>query len=220
MILRRRAALFCGTVFAVTALLAASDPQLNHEDASLDAQIKEAISRIEKLHTLRELKSLHLAPQQTRIKLSGSGECLEVDSHADTLEVPRAKSAPVDYKTETIHICFSGNKLTRIESAFTTVSRLKQEKVANSFVHRNPGEATPNEIEITTAFNDRQKSPLRVGDLENTAINPLRLSFKRDYYLPHLKNTAYILQLTYDWHRREAIKLNEKTVQQYINRSE
>jgi hypothetical protein len=213
-------------LFALAAALAAidgaykyaPDTQVNIEDQAMDAQIKDEIAKIEKLHTLHELKSIHMAPQQTRIRKSG--ECLEIDAHAENHEAIRAKSAPVDYKVQNIQICFSGNKLTRIESAYTTISRVKQETIAQSLIHRDPMQVDANDIVISPKYNERQRPPLRVGDLQNTKVNPMRLSFKRDYYLPHLKNTAYIMQLTYDWHRREAVKLNEKTVQQYINRAE
>lgn len=198
----------------------APDTEVNIEDQALDSQIKEEISKIEKLHSLRNLKSIHMAPQQTKVRLTGNGECLEVDAHAENHEMVRIKSAPIDYKVQNIQICFAGDKVSRIESAFTTISLRKQETANNSFVHKDPAKVGANDIMLTTAMNQRPKPPLRVGDLENTKVNPLRLSFKRDYYLPHLRNTTYILQLTYDWHKREAVKTNEKTVQQYINRVE
>jgi hypothetical protein len=198
----------------------APDTEVNLEDQALDSQIKEEIVKIEKLHSLRKLKSIHMAPQQTKVRLSGNGECLVVDAHAENHEMVRIKSAPIDYKVQNIQICFTGDKVSRIESAFTTISLQKQETADNSFIHKDPGKVGANDIVLTTAMNQRPKPPVRIGDLENTKVNPLRLSFKRDYYLPHLRNTTYILQLTYDWHKREDVKTNEKTVRTYINRAE
>lgn len=198
----------------------APDTQVNIEDQALDAQIKEELIKIEKLHSMRNLKSIHMSPQQTKVRLSGNGECLEVDGHAENHEMPRIKSAPIDYKLQNIQVCFTNDKLSRIESAFTTISRQKQETLSNTFVHKDPTKVAANDIVLSVKFNDRQKPALKVGELENTTVNPLRLSFKRDYYLPHLKNTTYILQLTYAWHKREAVKTNEKTVQQYIQRAD
>ena len=220
-------AFLCAGLFALAAGLAAidsayknaPDTQLNLEDQALDSQIKDEIVKIEKLHSMRNLKSIHMSPQQTKIRLTANGECLEVDSHGENHEMVRIKSAPLDYKLQNIQVCFSGEKVSRIESAFTTISRQKQETLANTFVHKDPAKVTANDIVLSMKLNDRPKPSLRVGDLENTLVNPLRLSFKRDYYLPHLKNTAYILQLTYDWHKRESVKQNEKTVNQYINAS-
>lgn len=198
----------------------APDTDLNLEDQALDAQIQEEVKKIEKLDALRKLNSLQYSPQNTKISVSANGECLEINGHAENHEVPRIKSAPVDYKVQRMQVCFTGGKLARIESAFTTVSLLTRETNANRLVHENPAAATPNDIIISRVLNERTAPPLKVGDLENSKVNPLRLSFKRDYYLPHLRNTLYNLQLTYDWHRRAGIKANGKVVQQYINRAE
>lgn len=198
----------------------APDSDLNLEDQALDAQIQEEVKKIEKLDSLRRLHSLHLSPQNTKINVSANGECLEVDAHAENHEMPRIKSAPVDYKIQRMQVCFTGGRLSRIESAFTTVSLRTNETSANKLVHENPAGVSANDIVLSRVMNKSASPPLRVGDLENSKVNPLRLSFKRDYYLPHLRNTLYNLQLTYDWHRRVEVKKNEKTVQQYINRAE
>jgi hypothetical protein len=198
----------------------APDSATSMEDQALDGQIKEEILKIEKLQSMKNLKSLHMSPQQTRVRWMSKGECLEIDSHAENHETPRAKSAPIDYKVQNMQLCFSNDKLSRIASAFTVVSQQKREITTNNFVHKDPTTATANEIVLVDTFNDQKKPVLRVGDLENTVANPLRISFKRDYYLPHLRNTTYILQRTFEMHKQEAVKMNTKTVNQYMNYTE
>ncbi len=116
----------------------APDSDLTLEDQALDAQIQEEVKKIEKLDSLRRLHSLHLSPQNTKINVSANGECLEVDTHAENHEMPRIKSAPVDYKIQRMQVCFTGGRLSRIESAFTTVSLRTNETSANKLVHENP----------------------------------------------------------------------------------
>ena len=197
-----------------------ADAQMAAEDQALDQQIQQTILKIQNLHALKSFTSLHMSPQQTRVRLNSNGECLEVDAHADNHQMPMVKSAPIDYKLQNIHVCFANDKLTRIESAFTTISQVKREKTVNSFVHKEPATTAVNEIVLTGTFNEIKKDNLKVGDLQNSYVNPMRISFKKDYYLPHLKNTAYILQRTFDMHRQEAIKANTKTVNQYLNYTE
>ncbi len=220
--------LILGALFALVAGLAAidsafkhpSDEQLAAEDQALDAQIRETVMQLQQLHSLKAYPAMRMAPQQANVKWSANGECLEVSAHAQNHEVPRVKSAPVDYKVQSIAVCYANDKLSRIESVFTTVSQTKKEKDTNSLVHRDPVTASPNEIILTGAFNEIRKSNLRVGDLQNSYEKPMRISFKKDYYLPHLRQTAYILQRTYDMHRHEAIRANTKTVNQYLNYTE
>ena len=220
--------LILGALFALVAGLAAidsafkhpSDEQLAAEDQALDAQIRETVLQLQQLHSLKSYPTMHVAPQQANVKWSANGECLEVSAHAQNHEVPRVKSAPVDYKVQSIAVCYANDKLSRIESVFTTVSQTKKEKDTNSLVHRDPVTASPNEIILTGAFNEIRKSNLRVGDLQNSYEKPMRISFKKDYYLPHLRQIAYILQRTYDLHRHEAIRANTKTVNQYLNYTE
>lgn len=198
----------------------AAEAQMVAEDQALDTQIQETILKIQNLHAIKQIKSLHLSPQQTRVRLNGSGDCVEVDAHSDNHEMPVIKSGPIDYKLQNIHVCFAQDKLTRIESAFTAISQAKREKTVNRFTHRDPAKTNVNDIVLSSIFNERQRDNLRVGDLQNSYTNPMRISFKKDYYLPHLKNTAYILQRTFDLHRHEAIKANTKTVNQYLNYTE
>jgi hypothetical protein len=220
--------LVLGALFALVAGLAAidsafrhpSDEQLALEDQALDAQIRDTVLQLQKLHSLKSFQSMHMAPQQANVKWSANGECLEVLAHSQNHEMPRVKSAPIDYKVQSIAVCYANDKLSRIESVFTTVSQTKKEKDTNSLVHRDPVSASPNEIILTGSFNEMKKQNLRVGDLQNSYEKPMRISFKKDYYLPHLRQTTYILQRTYDMHRREAIRANTKTVNQYLNYTE
>lgn len=202
-----------------TAFRNAADAQLEAEDRTLDAQIREAMLKIQNLQDIRNMK-LHFSPQQTSVTLMSNGECIGVNSHTENHEMLRAKSAPVDYKLQNIQVCFANGKLARIESSFTAISQTKQEKSVNKFVHQDPTSQAVNDIVLSAVFNEHKKTNLRVGDLENSLTNPLRVSFKRDYYLPHLRNTAYILQLTYDLHKRAAVKTNEKAVNQFLNYAE
>lgn len=197
----------------------AADAQLDAEDRTLDAQIRDAMLKIQTLQDIRNMK-LHFSPQQTSVTLMSNGECIGVNSHTENHEMLRAKSAPVDYKVQNIQVCFANGKLARIESSFTAISQTKREKSVNKFVHKDPTSQAVNDIVLSAILNDHKHTNLRVGDLENSLTNPLRVSFKRDYYLPHLRNTAYILQLTYDLHKREAVKTNEKAVNQFINYAE
>ncbi|HNL55078.1 MAG TPA: hypothetical protein PKI36_11770, partial [Turneriella sp.] len=75
-----------GALFAVVAGLAAidsafklpSDEQLAAEDQALDAQIRETVLQLQKLHSLKSYPAMHMAPQQANVKWSSNGECLEV----------------------------------------------------------------------------------------------------------------------------------------------
>jgi hypothetical protein len=195
----------------------AAEKELMVEDQMLDAQIQKTIVEIEELHALRNISNLHLSPQQTNVKLKENGSCIEVSAHSQDHEFLRAKSAPIDYKMQNIQLCYSKDKLTRIKSAFTTISRLKREKTENTFTHESPSSTSANDIILTGAFNEIASGKLRVGDLQNSTSKPIRVSFKKDYYLPHLKDTAYILQRTFDMHRHEAIQTNTKTVNKYLD---
>lgn len=197
-----------------------SDEQMAVEDQSLDQQIKETIQKIESLHKVRNFGSLHMAPQQTQVRLTGNGECIEINAHAENHEMPVVKSKTIDYKLQNINVCFNKEKLTRIESAFTAVSMTKREKTVNNFIHKDPLNTMVNDIVLSSIFNERKRDNLRVGDLQNSYTKPMRISFKKDYYLPHLRQTAYILERTLDLHRHEAIKANTKAVKQYVNSAE
>lgn len=194
--------------------------QLAADDQALDSEIKDTILKIQRLHVLRDFKTLNLSPQQTYVRLNSNGECIEVDSHAVNHEMPTAKSAPIDYQVKHVRLCFAEKKLTKIESDFTAVSQVKRETTVNSFVHQDPTNVAVNDIVLSATYNNLKNANLRIGDLENSLTKPLRVSFKRDYYLPHLRNTAYILQLTYDLHKRQAVKTNEKAVNHYLNYAE
>lgn len=221
-------ALLFGALFALAAAITAidsafkhpSDEQMTVEDQALDKQIKDTILQLQGLHNVKNINSLHMAPQQAQVKLTGNGECLEVSAHAQNHEMPVIKSSAIDYKVQSIVVCYAKDKLTRIESTFTTISQTKREKNVNNLLHQDPVASSANNITISGTFNDIKKDNLKVGDLQNSYIKPMRIAFKKDYYLPHLRQTAYILQRTYDLHRHEAIRANTKTVNQYMNYAE
>jgi hypothetical protein len=200
-----------------SAYRSAPEIQLIEEDKALDSAIQKTILEIEKLHELKNLSSLHMSPQQTKVRVQAQGQCITVDAHSENHEMRVVKSAPVDYKSQNIQLCYENNKLTRIESAFTSVSQTKGEKTVNNLIHRDPANSAVNDIVLSSAFNELSKDTLRVGDLQNTFTQPMRIAFKRDYYLPHLRNTAYIMRRTLEMHQQEAIKLNRKTVNHYSN---
>lgn len=200
-----------------SAYRSAPEIQLIEEDRALDSEIQRTILEIEKLHELKNLSSLHMSPQQTKVRVQSQGQCITVDSHSENHEMRVVKSAPVDYKSQNIQLCYENAKLTRIESAFTSVSQTKGEKTVNNLIHRDPAKSAVNDIVLSSVFNELSKETLRVGDLQNTFTQPMRIAFKRDYYLPHLKNTAYIMRRTLEMHQQEAIKLNRKTVNHYSN---
>ncbi len=200
-----------------SAYRSAPEIQLIEEDKALDSEIQKTILEIEKLHELKNLSSLHMSPQQTKVRVQTPGQCIIVDAHAENHEMRVVKSAPIDYKSQNIQLCYENTKLTRIESAFTAVSQTKREKTVNSLIHRDPAKSAVNDIVLSTEFNELSKDTLRVGDLQNTFTQPMRIAFKRDYYLPHLRNTAYIMRRTLEMHQQEAVKLNRKTVNHYSN---
>lgn len=199
------------------AFRSAPEIQLIEEDKALDSEIQKTLVEIEKLHELKNLNSLHMSPQQTKVRVQTPGKCITVDAHSENHEMPMVKSAPIDYKSQNIQLCFEKSKLTSIESAFTAISQTKREKTVNSLIHRDPVQTAVNEIVLSTVFNELSKDTLRVGDLQNTFTQPMRIAFKRDYYLPHLRNTAYIMRRTLEMHKQEAVKLNRKTVNHYSN---
>jgi len=211
---------FCAPLWALeTQYQNPQDQALASEDSALDQQIKTTIMQIQSFHSLRDLKALTLSPQQTYVRLNNDGACIDVDSHSVNHTALSAKSAPVDYQLKSIRLCFSEKKLTRIESNFTQISNHRKEKLLNHLTHQDPSSAAVNDVVINGSFNGISDPALKVGDLENSLTKPHRVAFKRDYYLPHLKNTAYILQWTLDMHKRAAEKTNEKAVNLYLNYS-
>lgn len=200
-----------------SAYRSAPEMQLIAEDKALDGEIKDAILKIQALHTLTDFKSLSLSPQQSYVRLNNDGKCIDVDAHSQNHTIPNVKSQPADYQLRKITLCFAEKKLTQIESSFTAISESRKEKTLNRLTHKDPAVSAVDDVIITGSYNNMPNPALKVGDLENSFTKPHRLAFKRDYYLPHLKNTAYILQWTLDMHKRAAEKVNEKAVNIYLN---
>ncbi len=183
------AILFAGTAYSVDESLSKGknteiqkSVELDKTEKALDEHIKklgEMLQRYDKLQNI----DVKYTPGQT-IFTKGDGY-IELISY-NFIPTSFSYGKPVGTKEKRLRLFFSGETLTKMETEVMEQDFLRQTKFYSKVVDPSPTDAEVNDITITTSFNDAKAYEVTLKNMENSLTNPLRINYKREYYIDHL----------------------------------
>ncbi len=183
------AILFAGTAYSVDESLSKGknteiqkSVELDKTEKALDEHIKKLGEMLQRYNKLQNI-DVKYTPGQT-IFTKGDGY-IELISY-NFIPTSFSYGKPVGTKEKRLRLFFSGETLTKMETEVMEQDFLRQTKFYSKVVDPSPTDAEVNDITITTSFNDAKAYEVTLKNMENSLTNPLRINYKREYYIDHL----------------------------------
>jgi len=162
--------------------------ELEESEKKLDKKIMEMSKEFTDFYALKG-QEVNITPAQTRFRQGG--DYIELESYAFINHTRNTKEV-VGMKSKTMRLYYSGNSLKKIETMVIEENFQQQTKIENIVVDPSPQTEGAEDIEVTNIFNDGRPVTLTLKDMQNTISNPLRIKFKREFYV---KNLAYFQKM-------------------------
>ncbi len=210
------AMLFAGTAYSIDDSLSKGknadiqkSEELDKTEKALDERIKklgEMLQRYDKLQNI----DVKYTPGQT-IFMKGDGY-IELISY-NFIPTSFSYGKPVGTKEKRLRLFFSGETLTKMETEVMEQDFLRHTKFYSKVVDPSPTDAEVNDITITTSFNDAKAYEVTLKNMENTLTNPLRINYKRDYYIDHLTYFEKMYRFTEEFQKRYGTNNDKITIE-------
>lgn len=155
----------------------------------------------EKLGFYYRLKEIDVKYTPMRTIFRKGDDYVELQSYT-FIPMSFAHGKPVGGRYKNVRLYYNGETLSKIETDVVNENFLRQTKSISKIVDPSPGDANVNDISISTSFNDGKPYTVKLEDIENTITNPLRIEFKREYYLKHLTQFERLFRYTWEYQKR------------------
>ena len=199
---------------------------LAETDRKMDDKIKDINERLSRFGNLRAIVTKTIqedrpifTPGQTMVRLSPS------DAKEPYIELEAYDFIPQGYSNKAIgqrykivRLYFDGDKLSKIESIVTEQNFREDSKYMSRVVDPTPLTEGTKDIEITHQFNREKTYDVTLEKMENTLSNPLKVKFKREFYIPHLTYFEKLFRYTEEYQKRFG-SANDKVTVETLKRS-
>ncbi|MDH5720516.1 MAG: hypothetical protein OEZ13_07810 [Spirochaetia bacterium] len=162
--------------------------ELEETEKKLDKKIVDMNKEFTDFYSLKG-KDVNYSPAQTRFRQAE--DYIELESYS-FINHTRNTGEVVGMKSKIMRLYYSGNSLKKIETTVIEENFQQQTKIENKVVDPSPQTEDSQDIEITNIFNDGRPITVALKSMQNTISNPLRIKFKREFYL---KNLAYFQKM-------------------------
>lgn len=172
--------------------------ELEETEKALDEKIKTLGESLQFYSKLDKIE-VKYTPGQTNFS-KGDGY-IELESY-NFIPQSYVYGNPVGTKVKKMRLYYSGETLSKIETEILEQDFYHKTKFYSKIVDPSPMDNNANDMIITTSFNDGKPYEVTVGDMENTLTNPLRINYKRDYYIEHLIYFEKSFRFTWEFQKR------------------
>ena len=142
-----------------------------------------------------------LTPERTVFTKDKAKNYVQLESYSF---IPRSKIIPdkVGLRYKTLRIYFTANRISRIETSIFEQNYYTTIKQEITVIDPSPNTEDTKDIMIIRRINDGPEKKLDLATVENTNTRPLRIRFKRKYYLKSLIYFEKLYQFTEEFQNR------------------
>ena len=172
--------------------------EIESTEAELDKKIQKLNDKLAVYYRLQDVK-IKYTPGQTRFD-KGDGY-IELRSY-DFIPLGYSNKS-VGHREKWLKLYFDdNNQLTKVETLIERFNFREQTSFKSRVVDPSPKTEGTEDIQIRTKVNLDDTYDVTLSKMENTVTNPLRLKFKREYYIPHLKYFEKLFRFTQEYQKR------------------
>ncbi|MDH5717471.1 MAG: hypothetical protein OEZ22_07505 [Spirochaetia bacterium] len=156
--------------------------ELDQTEDNLDDKILEVNKSLGNYHKLQDVP-VNYTPAQT--KFTKGKDYIEIESYS-FIGRSYNKSNIIGMKTKKMKLFYNGDKLSKIITSVMEENYEKRTKTENTVIDESPATKDNLDIKIINVNNGGVPYEVNLGNMENTLSNPMRIKFKREFYLKNL----------------------------------
>ena len=146
-----------------------------------------------------------------------SEDYIEVESY-EFIQAAFNYTEVVGSKVKILRLYFDGDSLLKVESRITEENFQENSKYDSKVVDPTPTTVDNKDIVIMNRFNEGIPYEVQLGNIENTVSNPLRIKFKREFYIEHLQQFEVIYRYAEKYTQRYGTNKNTMAIK-YLKKS-
>lgn len=175
--------------------------ELKKTEEAMDKRIKELNEKLQRFAVLKNIPVKYTPERTVFSKDEKDGAYIELQSYSF---IPLAFNygRPVGSRYKVMRLYYSGDTLSKIETEVVEQNFHEKTRYYSKVIDPNPLDETSADFEISSSFNDGEPYSVVLEKIENTKTNPLRLKFKRDFYIPHLTYFEKMYRFTEEFQKR------------------
>lgn len=184
--------------------------ELEDTEKVMDKKIQKVNEKMAKYFHLKEL-DIKYTPGQTIFNRSKDEGYIELRSYEF---IPQGYSnRSIGHREKWVRLYFDGNnQLTRVVTRIQNENFREDTQFASQIIDPSPKTEGTEDIQIKSKINRDDRYDVPLGKIENTITNPLRLKFKREYYIPHLVYFEKLFRFTAEYQKRYGTNTDEVTI--------
>ncbi|MDH5717472.1 MAG: hypothetical protein OEZ22_07510 [Spirochaetia bacterium] len=184
--------------------------ELDETEENLDEKILEMNKSLGNYHKLQDVP-INYTPAQT--KFNKGKDYIEIESYSFNGKSYN-KNNIVGMTTKKMKLFFNGNTLTKVETSVMQEDYEKRTKTENTIIDVTPLTKDLSDVVITNTVNSGNPYNLIVKDMENTVSNPMRIEFKRNFYLKNLMYFEKLFRYTESFQVQKDKNNDEKIIKE------
>jgi len=171
--------------------------ELEDAERVLDKKIEKINKQLARFYKLINLE-INLTPGKTKF-IQGDGY-IQIESY-DFIPVGYSNKS-AGQRIKSVKLFFTDKKLDKVETTMSEQNFLERTKYESRVVDPSPDTEGTEDIAIRSKFNLEDTYDVTLQNMENTITNPLKINFKRDYYIPHLEHFEKLFRFTEEYQKR------------------
>ena len=187
--------------------------ELSTTEKSLDSQIVDINNRLTRYAKLQAL-TVEYTPFQTIFRKDGDKNYVEIEAYSFLTEgMVKTNGDRSGYRKRVVRLFYENNALSKVESSVIEENFITKERYESTVLDPSPTDENTNDITLTTKFNKAETYSIGLAKMENTISNPLRIEFKRDFYINFLTDFEKLFRYTEEYQKQYGTQEDYITIQ-------
>ena len=187
--------------------------ELTSTEKALDAQIVSINKTLTRYAKLQALK-VKYTPFQTVFRKDAEKNFVEIEAYSFLTEgMVETNGDRAGYRKRIVRLFYENNALSKVESSVIEENFITKERYESTVIDPSPTDDNINDITLTTKFNKADTYSIGLKKMENTISNPLRIEFKRDFYINFLTDFEKLFRYTEEYQKQYGTQDDYITIQ-------
>lgn len=187
--------------------------ELDKTEKALDTQIVEINNKLTRYAKLQAL-TVQYTPFQTIFRKNNEENFIEIEAYSFLTEgMVETNGDRAGFRKRTVRLFYENNTLSKVEASVIEENFITKERYESTVTDPSPIDDNVNDITLSTKFNKDSKYSIGLTKMENTRTNPLRIQFKRDFYINFLKDFEKLYRYTEEYQKQYGTQEDYITIQ-------